>query len=127
MPTVSYIKVYGPPVHEAIKALEKIAIDFPEVCINNTIISGTPDLITQYYTQGESNIAFSYFKEVNNQVTAERCDKLISKSGVKLGDYDFYFEWFQKPTADQVNDLIKKIDKEFKKLGVTYTITTKDV
>ena len=30
---ISYIKIYGPPLLKAIKALEKIAVDMPEVCI----------------------------------------------------------------------------------------------
>ncbi len=34
----SYIKIYGPPILEAIKALEKLAIDTPEVCIMDPII-----------------------------------------------------------------------------------------
>lgn len=30
---ISYIKIFGPPVLEAIVELEKIAINMPEVCI----------------------------------------------------------------------------------------------
>jgi hypothetical protein len=33
MPTISYVKLYSPPVLKAIKTLEKIAVDTPEVCI----------------------------------------------------------------------------------------------
>ena len=35
----SYIKVYGPPILEAIKELEKLAIDMPEVCIMDCVIA----------------------------------------------------------------------------------------
>ena len=34
----SYIKIFGPPILEALKTLEKIAIDMPEVCIMDLII-----------------------------------------------------------------------------------------
>ena len=47
----SYIKIYGPPVLKAIKALETIAVDMPEVCIWNTIIETMPFAITDYDEQ----------------------------------------------------------------------------
>ena len=34
----SFIKIYGPPVLKAIRELERIAIDMPEVCIIDTVI-----------------------------------------------------------------------------------------
>ena len=34
----SYIRVYGPPVFKVIKALEKIAVDMPEIYIMNSLI-----------------------------------------------------------------------------------------
>jgi len=34
----SYIKIYGPPVYDAIKALEKLAIDVPQACIMDPLI-----------------------------------------------------------------------------------------
>jgi hypothetical protein len=37
----SYVKIVGPPLLEAIKALEKMAIDMPEVCIMDTVIENT--------------------------------------------------------------------------------------
>jgi hypothetical protein len=35
MPKISYVKLYVPPVMKAIKTLEKIAVDTPEVCIRS--------------------------------------------------------------------------------------------
>ena len=37
----SYIKVYGPPLLKAVKTLEKLAIDVPDVCIMDTLIEAT--------------------------------------------------------------------------------------
>ena len=119
MPTISYIKIYGPPVYDAIKELEKIAVDMPEVCIMDTIID-YPQNIGAY---NDHEYTTSYFGPI--AIDVERCGTIISKSGEKLGDHDFFFEWFTKPTIEQINLLIKKIDKSLKSLGCSYTITTK--
>jgi 5,10-methylenetetrahydrofolate reductase len=50
---------------------------------------------------------------------------VISNKGERLGEYDFFFEWFKPPTTDQVEALIEKIDETLEPLGVRYTITTK--
>ncbi|MGD2200778.1 MAG: hypothetical protein PVJ38_03980 [Candidatus Bathyarchaeota archaeon] len=114
----SFIKIYGPPLMKAIKALETIAIDSPEVCIMDTVIQySQPDL-------SEADGVLSYFN-VLGDITRERCDNIISDSGESLGEYDFFFEWFTDPTTDQLNDLIEKIDKTLGELNVRYTITTK--
>ena len=121
MPTVSYIKIYGPPVYDAIKELEKIAVDMPEVCIMDTLIEYAPDIRALY----DREYASSYFGVLPSVIDVERCSTIISKSGEKLGDYDFYYEWFTKPTMEQINLLVKKIDKTLKPLGCGSTITTK--
>jgi len=117
---ISYIKLYGPPVYDAIKELEKIAINMPEVCIMSTTYVGSiPDF-------QDPETRYSYFPDVSmSEITKERCDTIISKSGEKLGEYDFFFEWFKKPTMDELNDLLKKVDKALDPLGTRYTITTK--
>jgi hypothetical protein len=113
----SYITVYGPPLLKALKALGKVAVDFPEVCIMDTVIAAggpllnTPDGIIDYLGAPD--------------ITVERCGTIISDSGEALGDYDFFFEWFADPTMDQLNDLIGKVDKALKPLKCMYTITTK--
>ncbi len=114
----SYIKIYGPPVLKAIKELEKVAIDMPEVCIMDTIINQTPPTFDTL--EGTMN----YFGALG-EIQVERCDKIISKSGERLGEYDFYFEWFTEPTMEQLNSLIEKIDEALEPIGVKYTITTK--
>jgi hypothetical protein len=50
---------------------------------------------------------------------------VISKSGHALGEYDFFFEWKEDPSWDEMCDLISKIDKAFTKLRCKYTLTTK--
>jgi hypothetical protein len=125
----SYIKIYGPPVYDAIKALEKMAIDFNEVCIMDPLIrtyfsvDNEPDPSTS--TTSGSSEAMEYFVPLKENISAERCGKLVSKSGEHLGDYDFFFEWYREPTVDQLNSLIQKIDEVLKPLGVKYTITSK--
>lgn len=114
----SYIKIYGPPILKAIKELEKVAVDFPEVCIMDTVIAtGGPQFSTQ---EGIADF-FGGFSDI----TVERCSNIISESGEALGEYDFFFEWFVDPTMDQLNNLIEKIDTALKPLKCMYTITTK--
>ena len=114
---ISYLKIYGPPLYDAIKELEKIAVDMPEVCIMDTILDAR-------YPDVESAGIQDYFSGFA-EITIERCGKIISKSGEKLGEYDFFFEWFKDPNMDELETLIKKIDEALKPLGCKYTITTK--
>ena len=114
----SYIKIYGPPILKAIKTLEKAAIDFPEVCImDTTIAAGGP----MFDSPNRIADIFGGY----NEITVERCDNIISKASESLGEYDFFFEWFVNPSADQMNDLIETIDTALKPLKCMYTITTK--
>ena len=59
------------------------------------------------------------------EVPLKRCGKIISKSGEKVGEYDFYFEWFKDPNQEELHNLIEKIDNALDPLGCKYTITTK--
>ena len=120
MTRMSFIKIYGPPVLKSIRALEKIAIEMPEVCIMNAvIIDHTLDLLDN--PEAISN----YFSSIPAGIDIERCDTIISESGASLGEYDFFFEWFKEPTMDELNSLIEKIDKVLTPIGCRYTITTK--
>lgn len=114
----SFIKIYGPPLVKAVKALEKVAIETPKVCIMNTIISQSAPTI------GDVQFAQNYFRSVSS-ITKERCNNIISKSGESLGEYDFFFEWFREPSTKELNELLEKIDETLAPLGCKYTITTK--
>ena len=67
----------------------------------------------------------TYYKSLGFIITKERCESIISNSGEKLGEYDFFFEWFKEPNMDQLNALIERIDEALSPLGCTYKITTK--
>jgi hypothetical protein len=76
-------------------------------------------------TAGGFARGMEYFVPLNENITPERCDKIVSKASEWLGEYDFFFEWFKEPTMKERNDLIKKVDATLAPLGVKYTITTK--
>jgi hypothetical protein len=128
----SYIKIYGPPLLKSLKALEKVAIDLPEVCIMNHSIAasvslpgaGIDDVITSDTTLDSIGGVMTFFGGPE-AISEERCGSIISKSGESLGEFDFYFEWFKKPSMAELNDLIGMIDEALEPLGVKYTITTK--
>jgi hypothetical protein len=120
----SYIKIIGPPIAKTIKALEKVAVDMPEVCIMSVPIEAT--LGTPYTDTGVGlNDAISINRYFSADMPEERCDKIISKSGESLGENDFYFEWFKEPTMEDINMLIEKVDKAVAETGASYMITTK--
>ena len=125
----SYIKIYGPPVLEGIVALEKIAIDMPEVCIMDYFIKTDISPRTARELGGrplQSQIVPGFFMNRTGVVVpVKRCQRIISKHGTKLGEYDFFFEWRKDPTSTQLDNLILRIDEAFKKIGCHYTITTK--
>ena len=127
----SYIKLYGPPILEAVRTLEKIAIDMPDVCIMDYVIahniskSEAKELdVSEVST--ERGFAYGSFLERTGVVLpVERRHNIFSKHGKKLGEYDFFFEWFERPEISQVDELIRKIDAALKPLGCRYTIITK--
>jgi hypothetical protein len=128
----SYVKVYGPPLLKALKALEKTAIGMPEVCIMDTTIAaglGAPKMGMSVMEMSEPTLdsmdgVMSFFGG-EGRISEERCGTIVSKSGESLGEYDFYYEWFTKPTMKQVEDLIERIDDAIAPTGAKYTITTK--
>jgi len=121
--TISYVRIYGPPILKAIRELEKLAVDLPETCFMDTILANAPEL-NSYLT--DPNATADYFSAIPINIKIERCGTIISKSGEKLGEYDFFFEWFTEPTQDQINDLIEVIDEKLAPLGCKYTLTTKN-
>jgi len=127
----SYIKIYGPPILEAIRELEKVAVDMPEVCIMDYVIQQdlsprmARDLGGEKVETFNATIPGFFMQRTGVVVPVKRCHSIISKHGQKLGEYDFFFEWYKEPKTAQLNDLIKKIDDALKPLGCLYTITTK--
>ena len=126
----SYVKLYGPPIGKAVKALRKIAVDLPEVCIMDTGIAaalGAPT--TGSGISGGATLdsmeGIQTFFGGTGSVPEERCGTIISKSGESLGKFDFFYEWFKKPTVAEVEDLITRIDEALADVGVRYTLTTK--
>lgn len=114
----SYIKIYGPPYLKAIKALERISLGMPEVCIMDTILAT--------YGALSSEETMSYFTPLaDSPIDEQRCNRIISKYGRRIGEFDFFFEWFGDPTSEQLNGLIERIDSALSPLGCRYTITTK--
>ena len=49
-----------------------------------------------------------YFNSSVIMISRERCNNIISKSGWSLGEYDFYFEWFEDPSISQLKELLEK-------------------
>jgi hypothetical protein len=126
----SYIKLFGPPIMKAITELEKIAIDMPQVCIMDVMISSEiPNSLAEDiggHAERWGNTASTYYlRRTGVRVPIERCRDIISRSGESLDEYDFFFEWVQKPSVSQVEDLISRIDTALLPLGIKYTITTK--
>lgn len=112
----TFLKLEG-NVKDGIKALEKLALDTPEVCIMNTYIqSEAPMFNTQ-------TGIMDYFA-AEGDTMEKRCANIISKSK-DLNGYDFVFEWFIQPSKDQREMILKKIDDTLKPLGVKYTYTIK--
>jgi hypothetical protein len=127
----SYIKIYGPPILEAIRELEKVAVDMPEVCVMDYVIQKdlsprmARDLGGDTVKTADVAVSGFFMQRTGVVVPVKRCHSIISKHGQKLGEYDFFFEWHEEPETAQLNDLIEKIDNALKPLGCLYTITTK--
>lgn len=125
----SYIKVMGPPLLEAVRELEKVAVGMPQVCIMDEAIlldipRGMAKDIGQPFEYTEHVSGF-FTRRTGVSVKAERCRSIISESGEALGEYDFFFEWLKRPSMEQLNELIKRVDGALEPLGCLYSITTK--
>jgi hypothetical protein len=125
----SYIKILGPPLLEAIRILEKIALDMPQVCImDEAILRDIPRSIAKDLGEPMEYAALVngfFYPRTGVKVERERCNNIISKSGSALGGYDFFFEWFEEPDSEMLKILIEKLDSVISQLGCYYTITTK--
>ena len=119
----SYVKIYGPPVLKAIRALEAVAVDLSKATglkFNHRCLP--------YPDRMQSNVRDfeQYLKNMERTyVDCYEPIKLISDSQQMLGEYDFLFEWTEKPTMAKLETLVEKIDEAFKDLGCHYTIVTR--
>ncbi|MBQ03219.1 hypothetical protein CL673_00690 [Candidatus Bathyarchaeota archaeon] len=126
----SYIKIFGPPVLEAIRELEKIAVGLPQVRIWDTVFArGIPknlsrDVGGQHFQNNRLDWIGSYFEKQGVSISRERIKNIVSSSGSSIGNYDFFFEWLEGPTFENLTMLIEKIDNALAPLGCRYTITT---
>ena len=128
----SFIKILGPPVLMAIKELEKVAVDMPQVCImDTTFLRDVPYSLARdvggRITERNTRVNWigNYYKSHGVSITHERCENIISNSAESLGEYDFFFEWLKEPSSDQLNELLIKIDEALEPLGCFYKIVTK--
>jgi hypothetical protein len=133
----TFIKILGPPIFRAIKELDKIAVDMPDFCIMNTIISKEiPSSIARDiggYRTNRSTLrgpiigeyAYNYFKGTGVVLNKEQCEKILSGSIELLGDYDYFFEWNKDFDPKDFDYLLDKIDEALTPLGCLYTITNK--
>ena len=118
----TYVKIQGNAgeVKEAIKKLEKIAVETPRICVMDTIIDQEmPSIQT---TDLNEQWTRSYFNI--EAVDVERCATIVSRTDKDLGDSDLYFEWLSPPDSKEIEALRKKIDAALK--PQKYKITNKN-
>jgi len=134
----TYVKIFGPPLGEALDELQKIATAMPNVSHYHMMYGYEGSFVSAGWTPtGEPRIQYpsaSIPEQRLSELLASRgaaapekkaTHPLISKSGQTLGEYDFFFEWAEEPNWQQMRELISQIDKAFTKLGCKYTMTTK--
>ena len=130
----TYVKIYGPPLLEALDALQKIAEEMPKVT-HYHLLAGYEGVPVYPYGAGTyAGVSPAVPPQPIPAVAATRVPTgaieaathpAISKSGYTLGEYDFFFEWREEPTWNEIRDLIAKIDKALSPLGCRYTLTSK--
>jgi hypothetical protein len=112
---------HGPPILKAIKALEAVAVD-----MSKAISMKFSHKCLPYPSQSNTRDWDAYLKNMERiYVDCYEPVRLISDGQQQLGEYDFFFEWSEKPNMGKIEDLLGKIDEALKGLGCRYTITTK--
>lgn len=120
--TKTYVRIFGPPLLKAIKALEGVAVDMSkaiEIKFSHKCVPYPTRL------QSDKRDWDSYLKNLQN--TYKDCyepQKIISDASMTLGEYDFVFEWTEKPSMKKILGLIENIDGALGDLGVHYSLTT---
>lgn len=127
--TKSYIKIYGPPVLKSLKALVKVAADMSKkTAIHyHSVLEPTMPVYpaSDFGRYGLRLIEPGVPSETDLEIPEEERLKLISRSGDTIGEYDFFFEWVEHPTKQQVQELIGMIDEALADCGCRYSITTR--
>lgn len=121
--TKTYVRIFGPPLLKAIKALEGVAVEMSKA----TEVKFSHKCVP-YPTRMQSNRRDwdSYLKNLSKTYTdCYEPEKIISDASVTLGEHDFVFEWASKPSMKKIEGLIEKIDESLTGLGVHYSLTTK--
>jgi hypothetical protein len=133
----TFIKILGPPILSAIKALEEVAVSMPDVCIMDTIITNEIPRSLRRGLGGQvmgrefkrdpriAEFAYGYYRSSGVVINRERCESIFSQSGASLGDFDFYFEWTKKITSAEYEEFLGKIDEKLAPLGCFYSIMNK--
>lgn len=117
----SYIKIYGPPMLQAINALEAVAVDMSKATKLKFSHKCLP-----YRSQHSTKDWEAYVKNLERTyVDCYEPVRLISEAHQQLGEYDFFYEWDKEPNMERVEELLGKIDEALDGLGCYYTITTK--
>jgi hypothetical protein len=118
----TYVRIFGPPLLKAIKALEGVAVDMSkatEVKFSHKCVPYPTRL------QSDRRDWNNYLKNLKNTYTdCYEPQKIISDANITLGEYDFMFEWTEKPTMKNIQGLIERIDGALDNLGVYYSLTT---
>lgn len=118
----TFVRIYGPPLLKAIKILEGVAVEMSKA----TEIKFSHKCVP-YPTRMQSDKRDweTYLKNLQDTYTdCYEPQKMISDAGATLGEYDFVFEWTERPSMGRVQDLIEKIDAALGELGVLYTLKT---
>ena len=118
----TYVRIFGPPLLKAIKALEELAVD-----MSKTTEVKFSHKCVPYPTQLQSDRRDwdSYLKNMRKMyVDCYEPQKIISDASMTLGDYDFVFEWTDKPSMKKIKNLIERIDDKLSDLGCYYTLNT---
>lgn len=128
----TYVKIYGPPLLEAIDSLQTIALGMsnvkhfhlfsPHANVMDPSSLAHPSSSTYETTLEDAEALTTSPMEEGMEPTTHPS---ISKSGHNLGEYDFFFEWAEDPSWEQMRELISKIDKALTPLGCKYTLVSK--
>ena len=118
----TYVRIFGPPLLKAIKALEELAVDMSkttEVKFSHKCVPYPSRL------QSDRRDWDSYLKNMRKMyVDCYEPQKIISDASMILGDNDFVFEWTDKPSMKKIKNLIERIDDKLSDLGCYYTLNT---